>query len=302
VLAKDLSYFAAIAEKGSLAKAALSLNVSQPALTKCVRRLETQLQVKLFNRTPDGVSLTAIGRAFHQRIQTLGTGLEEALREVRDLRLGISGDVHVGITPSIPNGILSGAYDRFARASPGGRVMVVSQTLPSLLPELIAGNLDFIVGPRPVAERKGIEYEELFTDVMQLFVGKDHPLAQSRKPMTPEELLKYPWLLPTGGADNYVRAWVEAVFRAHKLPAPKPVIEVQLMEHAFILVCGSRLLALGGRRKILEAEKLFPLKGVSLAPLPDAMGCGITSRRDAYVSPAAVKLKDAFRSVAARLA
>ena len=60
MLAKDLSYFAAIAEKGSLAKAALSLNVSQPALTKCVRRLETQLQVKLFNRTPDGASPEAL--------------------------------------------------------------------------------------------------------------------------------------------------------------------------------------------------------------------------------------------------
>ena|SRR2546421_2165037 len=299
MLAKDLTYFAVIAEKGSLAKAAFSLNVSQPALTKCLHRLERQLQVQLFARTPDGVALTSIGRSFYERIQTIGTGLEEAMREVRDLRLGIAGEVRLGITPSIPNGVLSSAYEIFARASPGGRLSVQSQTLPSLLPELIAGNLDFVVGPRPMAERKGIQYEELFTDVIQLFVCKDHPLL-SVKAVTPAELLKYPWVLPRG-SDNYLRAWVQVVFQAHNLPAPQPVVEVELMEHAFALVCRSHLLALGSRRKVREAEKILPLRGLSLAPLPDDMGCGITSRRGAYVSPAAMKMQDAFRAAAARL-
>lgn len=299
MLAKDLTYFAAIAEKGSLAKAALFLSVSQPALTKCVHRLETQLQVKLFNRTPDGVSLTSIGRTFYARIQTVGMGLEDAIREVRDFRLGISGDVRFGITPSIPHGMLNAAYDTFARASAGSRVTVLAASIGSLLPELIAGNLDFLVGPRPIAERKGVEYEQLFQDVVQLFVSKDHPLVQA-KSFTPADLLKYPWVLPRG-ADNYHRAWLGGVYRALNLPAPQPVVEVELMEHAFALVCHSRLLALGARRKVLEAEKIFPIRGLSLAPMPDDMDCGITTRRGAYISPAATKLKDAFRAAAARL-
>ncbi len=273
--------------------------MSQPALTKCVHRLEMQLQVKLFNRTPDGVSLTSIGRTFYERIQTVGMGLEDAIREVRDLRLGICGEVRLGVTQSIPTGILSAAYDAFARASPGGRVTVLSASNASLLPELIAGNLDFIVGIRPIAERKGVEYEQLFQDVIQLFVSKDHPLVQAQS-ITPADLLKYPWVLPRG-TNNYPRAWLEGAYRALNLPAPQPVVEVELMEHAFALVCHSRLLGIGARRKILEAEKLFPVRVLSLAPLPNNIDCGITFRRGAYISPAATKLKDAFRAAAARL-
>ena len=78
-----LRYFAAVAEEGNLTRAAQRLFVSQPALTKQIRQLESQLGVQLFTRSRAGMALTAAGQALAKSTPSVLAGWDQALRETK---------------------------------------------------------------------------------------------------------------------------------------------------------------------------------------------------------------------------
>src|SRR6516162_7086208 len=78
-----LRYFAVVAQEGNLTRAAARLFVSQPALTKQIRQLESQIGAQLFTRSRAGMTLTAAGQALADRTPAVLGGWEEALRETR---------------------------------------------------------------------------------------------------------------------------------------------------------------------------------------------------------------------------
>jgi len=85
---RDLQYFSAIAEHKSVRRAAEALDLSQPGLSKSLRRLETELRAKLVARTPKGVDLTAVGTALLARVRRLHLAFEDVAREAADLCAG----------------------------------------------------------------------------------------------------------------------------------------------------------------------------------------------------------------------
>src|SRR5215472_5266685 len=78
-----LRYFAAVAQEGNLTRAAERLFVSQPALTKQIRQLESQIGVRLFTRSRAGMTLTPAGQALAERVPAALAGLDQALREAK---------------------------------------------------------------------------------------------------------------------------------------------------------------------------------------------------------------------------
>ena len=86
---RDLEYFAAIAEYGHLGRAAEALGLSQPALSKCLRRLEKAVDAKLVMRTPKGVALTSVGAALRTHAKRLSLSLTDVVHEAADLSQGV---------------------------------------------------------------------------------------------------------------------------------------------------------------------------------------------------------------------
>ena len=78
-----LRYFAAVAAEGNLTRAAERLFVSQPALTKQIKQLESQLGVRLFTRSPAGMTLTSAGQALASSTPAVLVGWDQALRETK---------------------------------------------------------------------------------------------------------------------------------------------------------------------------------------------------------------------------
>ena len=81
---RDVEYFAAIAEHGQVQRAAAALGLSQPALSKSLRRLELAMNAKLLKRTPKGVELTSVGSALLARVSRLRLSLDDVTREIAD--------------------------------------------------------------------------------------------------------------------------------------------------------------------------------------------------------------------------
>src|SRR4030088_1827111 len=98
---RDIEYFAVIAEHGHLGRAADALGLSQPAISKSLRRLEQALEVKLVKRTPKGVELTAEGSTLLLRVRALRLSLQDVTREIADVRDGSVGHLRIGVGENV---------------------------------------------------------------------------------------------------------------------------------------------------------------------------------------------------------
>src|SRR5258708_31723793 len=106
MLLHQLRLVLALSEHRSLARAAQTLGISQPALSKSLRKLETYLGVELFERTPRGVLPTEFGRELTQHARAIAVGVDEAERAVGAIREGIEGRIAIGSAPGvIPHGL-----------------------------------------------------------------------------------------------------------------------------------------------------------------------------------------------------
>jgi DNA-binding transcriptional LysR family regulator len=112
---RDIEYFAVIAEHGHLGRAADALGLSQPALSKSLRRLEQALQVKLVKRTPKGVEWTAEGSVLLLRVRELRLSLQGVAREIADVSQGRVGHLRIGVSAAISEQLLSVAFANAAQ-------------------------------------------------------------------------------------------------------------------------------------------------------------------------------------------
>ena len=144
---RHLRYFVAIAEEGSFSRAAERLWVAQPGLSTQMRRLESELGARLFERHPRGVELTGVGEVFLERARAALEAADAAAATGRDVEEGLVGSVRVGVVagagwPGAP--VLLG---RFGRERPGVELTVMESYAGTLLRELRDGRLDAMIAP-----------------------------------------------------------------------------------------------------------------------------------------------------------
>ncbi len=114
-----LRYFAAVAGEGNLTRAAERLFVSQPALTKQIKHLESQLGVQLFIRSRAGMTLTAAGQALDARVPAMLAGWDEALQEAKSADSQAAHVLRVGFLAGAANEATQQIIATFARRRPG---------------------------------------------------------------------------------------------------------------------------------------------------------------------------------------
>ena len=93
---KQLRYFLAIAEEEHFGRAARRLRVAQPALTRHMHKLEEELQVRLFDRLPRGIRVSAAGRALQEDARRLLADLDQVTRHVQLVGRGKMGVLRLG--------------------------------------------------------------------------------------------------------------------------------------------------------------------------------------------------------------
>ncbi|MDX3904469.1 MAG: LysR substrate-binding domain-containing protein [Pigmentiphaga sp.] len=193
---RALKRFLAIAELGSINKAAAHLNVSQPSLTKDLQELEEALGVALFTRTARGVSLTAFGETIYTRAKLVDAELRKLENEARALREVSMGEVNVGVVPGfLQNQVLPKATLNLARDARRLTVNYQFGHRSSMLGPLLRGDLDFaIVGIEDDEYADELVSEPLFPDRNALFVRSDHPILGTFDGSA-RHLADYPWLV-----------------------------------------------------------------------------------------------------------
>ena len=183
---RHLRYFVAIAEEQSFTRAAERLWIAQPGLSTQIRKLESELGVRLFDRHTRGVDLTQAGLVLLERARAALAAMEEVSATGRDVRGGVTGRVRVGVAAEAHCGRGAELLRRFAEERPGVELTVLEGYGGTLWRDLRAGRIDTLLAPagHRAPDLKALELDSV---ALVVVVGVGHPLA-GIGPIAAEEL------------------------------------------------------------------------------------------------------------------
>src|SRR5262245_34239269 len=172
-----LRYFAAVAEEGNLTRAAERLFVSQPAVTKQIKQLETLLGVRLFTRSRHGIGLSPRGAALAERVPAVLSSWDRALRETRSVASRAARVLRVGFLGSAANEATPDIIAAFTVRRPGWRVEMQQASWGNPTAGLLSGDVDAGLLRLPFPGQSSLRITVLLTEPRCVALPTAHPLA-----------------------------------------------------------------------------------------------------------------------------
>ncbi|TQK06722.1 LysR family transcriptional regulator [Herbaspirillum sp. SJZ107] len=286
---RDLKYFEVIATEGNLGRAAERLHRTQPALTKCIDRLEEDLGTALFEKDGRGMRLTAAGQVLLKRTRLMAIMVEETAREMQDHAGGLQGTVRIGCVPTLAEHLMPAVFAQLLAEAPAITVNLVVGMNDNVLGHLRDGDIDLVIGPMLDAD-PDIVNEQIAEDTVVVMASEDHPVFDA--PTTLAGLLDYKWMLPATTVAS--RQWLDQTFARHGLPRPQVQIEsnvlnaiLPILEKTPLLGFVTRLNLVAGRARLRE---------VVLAETQMQRRLGLAYRKNGYLSPVAARVAAILRA------
>jgi DNA-binding transcriptional LysR family regulator len=189
---RQLQFFVAAAEAGSVSGAARALSISQSSVTEAIRALEDDLGVGLFDRQAKGLLITQKGSAFLRHAKQILADVATARTSFRDTAETATGRLSLGVTSLVAGYVLSDILSRFRRAFPQVDLNVIEDNGEYLQHLLIGGELDVaVLLTSSVKDRMALHVETLLVSPYRLWLPLGHALAQQTF-ITLEELAGQP--------------------------------------------------------------------------------------------------------------
>lgn len=135
---------------GSISKAANSLYISQPAITKSIQKLEQELEITLFNRGPKGVTLTEDGKVFYHFIKNGVESFMNGEHKITSLKKLETGTIKIGASSTVTKHFLLPFIEEFHRLFPNIDISITNHLTRNLLSELKKGSVDFLIVNLPM--------------------------------------------------------------------------------------------------------------------------------------------------------
>ncbi|ASK20200.1 MULTISPECIES: LysR family transcriptional regulator [unclassified Halomonas] len=172
----DLQAFVMVADLSSFHAAADQLNITQPALSRRIHKLEEMIGVMLFTRTTRQVHLTAAGRNFLERARKIVIDTEESLASLR----GASSDrrelIRIGCLPSLGMKLIPPVLDEFLKRYPFVALRVLDMNAIELVEEVARGTLDLGIGMY-TASNPNVQFNSLAREALGVVCHQNHPVA-----------------------------------------------------------------------------------------------------------------------------
>jgi LysR family nitrogen assimilation transcriptional regulator len=238
---RQLRYFVAIVDHGSLSRAALVLHVAQPALTQQLRQLEDELGVQLLHRSAQGVLSTDAGKIFYEHAQAILKQVADAQAAVIQSAERPSGSVTLGLPHSISGALALPLLTAIRLRYPEITLQLTEEITGNLAEQLRAGRLNLAVlfddGQLGAFTTTPLVEEEL-----RFICRSDAPVAAGRDSLSLRDALDTTLILP--GPQHGVRPRIDSTARAAGLSA-RDVIEINsiaILKSAILAGMGATLL------------------------------------------------------------
>ena len=293
---RDIEYFAVVAECRNLGRAADALGLSQPALSKSLRRLEQAVHAKLVRRSPKGVELTPEGLVLLSRVRELRLSLQSVVREIADVSEGSVGQLRIGVGFARPDQFLASAFALLLKDAPKVKLIVTVSDNDLLIPALRNGELDLFVNYSLDTHRLAdLMREHLYNDEHVVCASPKHRLAK-RKHVSLQDLAGERWAgspLILGSQQR-----LHETFRDNGLPPPQIAFECRSGAVRLQTIASSNLLDWTSRRLVEQSELASILKILRVKELTWLRPVGVVYRRETYLPPVARRFIEILRVAA----
>jgi DNA-binding transcriptional LysR family regulator len=296
---RDIEYFAVVAEHGSIGRAAEALEMSQPAVSKSLRRLEQSVRAKVVKRTPKGVELTAVGRALLVQVHRLRLTLDDISREAADLSEGRAGHLRIGTTSLHALHFVPTACDALLKEAPKVTLTITVVERAGTLAGVRNGEFDLAITTVEPPRHDDVAEEHMYDEEFVVFTSLHHRLAK-RKQVTLSELVQERWL--TGDINGASQRQLSQAFEDRGLPAPKIAVETPFVPIRYHMVATSDLLAFTSRAVARSAAARFQIAELRVKDLSIMRRVGVIYRKDAYLSPAALRFIEILKTTGKKIA
>jgi DNA-binding transcriptional LysR family regulator len=299
----DLHVLMAVVQAGSMNKAAVLLNTTQPAVSKSIAELERTVGVRLLDRNAQGVEPTAYGRALLDGGTAVFDDLRQAVKKIEFLADPTAGEVRVGCSPFLAASFVPAVVDRLSRRFPRIVFHLVTSLTEALHLELSERNVDLIISRRfePFAdERMGFEF--LFGQVYVVAAGAQSPWARRRR-IALADLVNEPWTLPP--PESMIGSVAMKVFRASGLDYPRTIVVADNAQARISLVAAGRFITIFQESVLrfpTEISKHLEIKVLPVEPPMPDLQVGIITLKGRTISPVAQLFIECAREVAKPLA
>jgi DNA-binding transcriptional LysR family regulator len=296
---QHLKTLVAVAEWGSMQKAARHLAISQPVVSKVVAELEDALGVRLFDRSPQGVEPTPYGRALIKRSIGIFDDLRTSVDEVKFLADPTSGELRIGSTEPLLAGLGRAVMERLWREHPRINFRVVEADSSTLLArELPERRIELAIVPLVGASvSEELEATILFQDRLRVVVGMKSRWARRRN-VKLADLIDEPWCV----APSAVGSLVADAFRASGLHMPRIAVTSTTAHLLFQLLESGRFVGHFGDGLLHFYTNRFALKRLPIELPIKPFLVAVVTLKNRTVSPVAQLFVDCAREVAGPLA
>jgi len=295
---KQLNAFLTIVSTGSLGRAAETLHITQPALSRTVQRLEQQVGAPLFERHSKGMQLTAIGSSLLPHATLLLREAENATEEINAMRGLAKGTIRVGAVGNVASLMLPLAVGAVLEKWPQLTVFIIEGVWDRLAEGLVKHEIDLALS---ATTETPDEIEAIadcrWQDRSHVIAASDHPLRKKRK-LSLEDTMNERWAITPRGTAPYHQ--MQQVFRARGLGLPNIVVETRSIIALKSLVTRSGFLG-WMPESIYDAERRARL--VNILDVPGATSTRTLTafkRRQGILPGPAVKLLEELRRLASR--
>lgn len=276
--------FCTVAQCNSFSKAAKKLYMTQPAVSQAIAQLETELDIRLFTRTPRGVTLTKEGQMLFEysnsAINLINTA-EQKLLETKNL---LAGELRIGVGDTISKHYLLPYLEKFHNQFPSIKFKIMNGTTPELCAMLKSGELDLSICNLPISDGS-IEIRECLT-IHDIFVCGKGFLTNNSMPLSLSQVAELPLILLEHKSNS--RRYIENYFLSKGI---KLIAEIELGSHDLLLELAKINLGVACvikefSKDYLEKSLLYEVKLKEEIP---ARSIGVCFLKNVSLSPTSMK-------------
>jgi DNA-binding transcriptional LysR family regulator len=291
---RDLHILMAVADTGSMAKAATRLRISHPAISKAISETEGTLGVRLFDRSTRGAELTAYGEVLLRCGTNIFDEMRQALRSLECLSDPRTGEVRLGCTDIILHSLTPAIVRRFSSQHPGVQ-LDVQLTNPGQhqIQELRERKIDLLI-TRATGLQEDFNSEVLFDEPFVFVVGAQSEFARKRR-LTLQDIINGNWVLPP--YDSAPGALVAAVFEANKVVPPKPVVKTVAIQLTVSLITSGEFVGILPASVAALSAHRTALRALSLTSAGPRISAEIVFLKNRTLSPAVEAFINCAREV-----
>jgi DNA-binding transcriptional LysR family regulator len=205
----SLRAFLAVAERGSFSAASEYLFLTQPAISKRIAGLETELDTALFDRIGRQISLTEAGKALLPRARQILQEIEDSTRVIRNLSGLVSGRLSIGTSHHIGLHRLPPVLRAYSKTYPEVELDIHFMDSEEACRAVEHGDLELGIVTLPLHASPVLETQIVWPDPLCVIVGKHHPLARHKR-LSLAQLAQHKAVLPARG--TFTREIIEQAF------------------------------------------------------------------------------------------